>query len=87
MQDPDSEAPMLSPLLPNSTESPLGPENPLPDAEAYGNIRSGHPAASTELTQAWEVLHEVVLPVTILLLGVGFSVAALYVAMLPLLAS
>jgi hypothetical protein len=29
---------------------------------------------------AWELLHEVLLPVAILLLGVGFSVAALWVA-------
>jgi hypothetical protein len=31
-------------------------------------------------SQAWEVLQEVVLPVVILLLGVGFSIAALWVA-------
>jgi hypothetical protein len=42
-------------------------------------------AGSTALQQAWEVLHEVLLPVAILLIGVGFSVAALYVALLPLL--
>lgn len=34
---------------------------------------------------AWELLHEVVTPVFILLLGVGFSVAALWVAIAALL--
>jgi hypothetical protein len=37
------------------------------------------------LQQTWELVHEVLLPVAILLIGVGFSVAALYVALLPLL--
>jgi hypothetical protein len=31
-------------------------------------------------SSGWEVLQEVVLPVFILLLGVGFSIAALWVA-------
>jgi hypothetical protein len=42
-------------------------------------------AGSKQLQRAWEFVHEVVLPVAILLIGVGFSVAALYVALLPLL--
>lgn len=42
-------------------------------------------AGRRRLHQAWEVVHEVVLPMAILLIGVGFSVAALYVALLPLL--
>jgi hypothetical protein len=42
-------------------------------------------AGSSRLQQTCELVHEVVLPVAILLIGVGFSVAALYVALLPLL--
>jgi hypothetical protein len=42
-------------------------------------------AGSSKLQQTWALVHEVLLPVAILLIGVGFSVAALYVALLPLL--
>lgn len=38
------------------------------------------PPARMPPSSAWEVLQEVVLPVFILLLGVGFSIAALWVA-------
>lgn len=43
---------------------------------------AGVPALSPRMppSSAWEVLQEVVLPVFILLLGVGFSIAALWVA-------
>ena len=85
MQAADDEAPLLYPLL-QDTLAPGGPEDlvaPTSSNRACGRMRSRHGGWS----KAQEVLHEVVSPVAILLIGVGFSVAALYVAVMPMFSS
>lgn len=56
---------------------------PLPKPTAPSTGMHLHP--SPQRHRGCEVLQEVFVPIAILLLGVGFSIAALYVAMKPLL--
>lgn len=69
----DQEAQLAAGLLAHEA-APVG--------DAAGFDPAGVPALSPRMppSSAWEVLQEVVLPVFILLLGVGFSIAALWVA-------
>lgn len=91
LQALDEELPLTAALLAN--EAPYGADGAAGSSlPASGQVsrrvsyNSSITAGSdSRLQPALEVLHEVVLPVTILLIGVGFSVAALYVAILPLL--
>lgn len=84
MQSCDDESPLMAPFLPSSSDAHSDPEDL---AVAVRNHSSGNAGSipSTRWRQSWELVHEVVLPVAILLIGVGFSVAALYVAVLPML--
>eukprot|EP00878_Enallax_costatus_P003116 GHUV01003315.1.p1 GENE.GHUV01003315.1~~GHUV01003315.1.p1 ORF type:complete len:487 (+),score=112.67 GHUV01003315.1:283-1743(+) len=84
MQVADDEAPLLEPLI-QDTLAPSGPVDLAASARsnrAHCTKRSRHC-----WSQALEILHEVVSPVAILLIGVGFSVAALYVAVMPMINS
>jgi hypothetical protein len=91
----EEECPLAASLL-HHTAAPQGAD----DCEATAAAAAGFPghvsnchngnschstAGGSKLQQIWELVHEVLLPVAILLIGVGFSVAALYVALLPLL--
>lgn len=85
----DSEAQMLTAGLLAHETAPAGDS-----AAATAPTLTAHvPHASIDAdvlaysSEAWEVLHEVVQPAAILLLGVGFSVAALWVAVSALLPS
>lgn len=90
----DQEAPLVAALLANEV-SPAGDQAAAAAAGAGAHcpvLSPSHSRSSLErstlhTSHAWEVLHEVVLPVAILVLGVGFSVAALWVAVLAVLPS
>lgn len=84
MQAVDDEAPLSQPLV-QEILAPGGAED-MGDVSNDANRRKRSRHRHGWL-QAQEVLHEVVSPVAILLIGVGFSVAALYVAALPMISS
>lgn len=64
------------------TEAAAGSSTHVSSPSCNGVQGAAH---SSKLQQTLEMVHEVLLPVVILLVGVGFSVAALYVALLPLM--
>ncbi len=69
----------------NSMTSPLlGPQEGLDGPEDVGR-RIERYGAPSRTTSATELVREVGLPLVILALGVGFSIAALFVAVRPLL--
>lgn len=76
----DQEAQLTAGLLAHA--APAGDDQVgAPTLSAQGPGSSTGSLLALYNSAAWEVLHEVVLPVVILLLGVGFSVAALWVAL------
>lgn len=76
----DREAQLTAGLLAH-VSSPAGDDLAAATAlSAHLSSSTGDGVLTTTTTSGWEVLHEVVLPVAILLLGVGFSIAALWVA-------
>lgn len=83
-QTSDDEAPLTVPFLHSSSEAPSGPEDLTMSARPYSSNNAAS-TLSSKWQQAREVVHEVFLPIAILLIGVGFSVAALYVAVLPMI--
>jgi hypothetical protein len=85
-------AAVMSPLLPEEASTSVSSQ----DADAtcvvprwHHSNEGGEPSLETNLGSSWhltwEWVHQWLLPVSILVLGVGFSIAALYVAILPLL--
>jgi len=85
-------AAVMSPLLPEEVSTSASSQ----DADAtciaprwHHSNEGGEPSLETKLGSSWhltwEWVHQWLLPVSILVLGVGFSIAALYVAILPLL--
>lgn len=61
----------------------LAPAGDGPDGCSQLAQRSSSSRPGLRWRVLWEAVHEVVLPLLILALGVGFSIAALYVAVLP----
>uniref|UniRef100_A0A383VGQ9 Amino acid transporter transmembrane domain-containing protein n=1 Tax=Tetradesmus obliquus TaxID=3088 RepID=A0A383VGQ9_TETOB len=89
----EEDHPLAAALLQNAA-APYGADDCEATASAGPSLKTSSSsfcngfrgiAGRRRLHHAWEVVHEAVLPIAILLIGVGFSVAALYVAVLPLL--
>lgn len=83
-------AAIMSPLLGETTSTSSQDSNANCTAPAWHHSNEGgEPSIETKLSSSWhltwEWVHQWLLPVSILSLGVGFSVAALYVAILPLM--
>jgi hypothetical protein len=76
----DQEAQLAAGLLAHDS-TPAGDDlaAALALSAHFPSSTGGH-AVNMANNSGWEVLQEVVLPVAILLLGVGFSIAALWVA-------